>query len=42
MIILLLSGVVEDPDPEKVWYMAAIELLIECFAAIGLVLSIVW
>jgi hypothetical protein len=42
MIILLLSGVVEDPDPEKVWYMAAIELLIECFAVMVLVGLIVW
>jgi hypothetical protein len=42
MIILLLSGVVEDPDSSAMWTMAGVELVVECFAAIGLVLSIVW
>jgi hypothetical protein len=42
MIILLLSGIVEDPDPSAMWTMAGVELVIECLAVIGLVLSIVW
>jgi hypothetical protein len=42
MITLLLAGVVEDPDPDAMWTMAAIELLFEAFGIIVLVGLVVW
>jgi hypothetical protein len=42
MIALLLAHVAQDPDPEAIWYMAAIELLIEAVAAVALVGIVVW
>ena len=41
MIIMLLAGVIETPDPSVVWYMAAIELLIESVIVTALVSIVV-